>query len=150
MQEVSETTFPLSPVKVGTWRISCGSIKIRPFEQTDAHLEKNLTGSSLRIPGRSVNTELLGCAANVIVVERVVLLFELTEVPDEFAVELVRAAKRLGYPLAIIGKPGPNSYDYFKQIQAEAEVRDIRPLLPAGADGARYEVSFRRATISSP
>lgn len=35
--------------------------------------------------------------------------------------ELVRAAKRLGRPLAVIGKPGPNSYDYFKQIQAEAE-----------------------------
>jgi glycosyltransferase involved in cell wall biosynthesis len=35
--------------------------------------------------------------------------------------ELVRAAKRLGHPLAIIGKPGPNSHDYFKQIQAEAK-----------------------------
>jgi len=43
------------------------------------------------------------------------------------------------------------NYLYFAQkwgaeIRAEAEVRDIRPLLSAGADGARYEVSYRRPT----
>jgi cholesterol oxidase len=39
---------------------------------------------------------------------------------------------------------------YGARVEAEAEVRDIRPLAPGQPDGARYEVLWRRTTALGP